>query len=191
MPAQEETALRIRAKSAAKLGTTEGGTEIGKVSSKATVLGRALQGATRKQKLPKGIGEYTTEMDKALPGKHVKQLYDSFKRSEASILAQLRTGMARVNEYLHKIKAAETDQCDCGRATESVKHFLFRCTQWDQQRQQLYQETDSRRGCLSFFLGGRAESEQEKGWTPDISAVRATVKYAIATGRLEWTPHRL
>ena len=72
MPAQEETALRIRAKSAAKLSTTEGGTEIGKVSSKATVLGRALQGATRKQKLLKGISEYTTEMDKALPGKHVK-----------------------------------------------------------------------------------------------------------------------
>jgi hypothetical protein len=60
-PAQEEIALRIKAKSAAKLGTTEGGTEIGKVSSKATVLGRALQGATKKQKLPKGIGEYTTE----------------------------------------------------------------------------------------------------------------------------------
>jgi hypothetical protein len=36
--------------------------------------------------------------------------------------------------------------------------------------------------------GGRAASEQEKGWAPDISAVRVTVKYAIATGRLEWTP---
>lgn len=32
-------ALRIRAKNAAKLGTTEGGTEIGKASSKAAVLG--------------------------------------------------------------------------------------------------------------------------------------------------------
>ena len=158
-PVQEEIALRIRAKSAAKLGTTEGGTEIGKVSSKTTVLGRALQGATKRQELPKGTGEYTTEMDKA-PGKHVKQLYNSFKHSEASILAQLRTGMARVNEYLHKIKAAETYQCDCGQATESVKHFLFQCTQWDQQRRQLYQETDSRRGCLSFFLGEEQRPER-------------------------------
>jgi hypothetical protein len=41
---------------------------------------------------------------------------------------------------------------------------------------------------LLFFLGGRAVSEQEKGWKPNISAVRATVKYAVATGRLEWTP---
>jgi hypothetical protein len=185
---QEEMALKTRAKTAAKLGTTEGGTEIGKASSKATVLGRALQKAAKKQGLPKGTGEYTTEIDKALPGKHVKQLYNSFKHSEASILAQLRTGKARLNEYLHKIKAAETAQCTCGQATESVKHFLFRCTQWDQQRRQLFQETDSRRGCLSFFLGGRAASEQEKGWAPNMSAVRATVKYAIATGRLEWTP---
>jgi hypothetical protein len=43
---------------------------------------------------------------------------------------------------------------------------------------------------LSFFLEGRAATEPEKGWTPDISAVRATVKYAIATGRLEWNPYR-
>jgi hypothetical protein len=40
---------------------------------------------------------------------------------------------------------------------------------------------------LSFFLGGRATSEQEKGWKPNISAVRVTVRYAIATERLDWT----
>jgi hypothetical protein len=43
---------------------------------------------------------------------------------------------------------------------------------------------------LSFFLKGRAASKLEKGWALDILAVRATVKYAIATGRLEWTPYR-
>jgi hypothetical protein len=43
---------------------------------------------------------------------------------------------------------------------------------------------------LSFFLKGRAVFELEKGWVLDILAVRATVKYAIATGRLEWTPYR-
>jgi hypothetical protein len=187
-PSQEETALKIRAKSAAKLGTKEDGVEIGKASAKSTVLRIALQEATKKQGLPKGVGEYTAEIDKALPGKHVKQLYDNLKRSEASILAQLRTGMARLNGYLYKIKAVETDQCACSQATETVKHFLFRCTQWDEQRRQLYRETVSRRGCLSFFLGGRAASEQEKGWKPNMSAVRATVRYATATGRLDWTP---
>lgn len=33
---------------------------------------------------------------------------DAFKRREASVLAQLRTGMARLNGYLHQIGAAES-----------------------------------------------------------------------------------
>jgi hypothetical protein len=82
------------------------------------------------------MGKYTTEMDRALPGKHKKLLYDSFKCTEAIILAQLRTGMARLNEYLHRIGASESDQCACGQASESLKHFLFQCTQWDRQRHQ-------------------------------------------------------
>jgi hypothetical protein len=40
---------------------------------------------------------------------------------------------------------------------------------------------------LSFFLKGRAAFKLEKGWALDISAVKAIVKYAIATRRLEWT----
>jgi hypothetical protein len=38
--------------------------------------------------------------------------------------------------------------------------------------------------CLSFFLGGKALSDLVEKWIPKISAVRATVKYAIATKRL-------
>jgi hypothetical protein len=42
MLSQEEMALKIRAKSAAKLGIKEDGVEIGKASSKTIVLGIAL-----------------------------------------------------------------------------------------------------------------------------------------------------
>src|SRR5207248_1139178 len=38
----------------------------------------------------------------ARPGKHTLTLYDTHERREASILAQLRTGMARLNGYLHR-----------------------------------------------------------------------------------------
>jgi hypothetical protein len=34
---------------------------------------------------------------------------------EASVLAQLRTGMARLNGYLYRINVAESDQCACCR----------------------------------------------------------------------------
>jgi len=45
-------------------------------------------------------------------------------------------------------------------------------------------QTDIIRGNLSFYLGGKAPSDPET-WTPNIDAVRATIKFAIATGRLD------
>jgi hypothetical protein len=187
VPSQEKITLKARAKKAAKQATVAGRVGSGKIGAKSTILGRVLRDLKEKRELPKGIGKFTTELDRALPGKHTKLLYDSFKRTEAGILAQLRTGMARLNEYLHRIGVSESDQCVCGQASESVKHFLFRCTQWDRQRHQLFRETSTRRGCLSFFLGGKAPSDPVK-WTPNISAVRATLKYATATGRLKFEP---
>ena len=100
-----------------------------KVGAKATFLGAALRNLREKRELPKGIGKYTTRLDGALPGKHTKQLYDSFKRTEAGILAQLRTGMIRLNGYLHQIGVTKSNQCIYGYAKETVKHFLFQCTQ--------------------------------------------------------------
>jgi hypothetical protein len=38
-------------------------------------------------------------------------------------------------------------------------------------------------GNLSFFLGGKAASDGLQ-WAPNLEAVRAIVKFAIATGRL-------
>ena len=49
------------------------------------------------------------------------------------------------------------------------------------------QQTDTRRGSLSFYLGGKAPTNPRQ-WTPNIDAVRATVKYAIATRRLKAEP---
>jgi hypothetical protein len=67
-------------------------------SAKATVLCRAKQ--KHEGKLIEEVGEYTRKLDTALPGRHTRLLYNAFKRIEASILAQLRTGMSRLNGYL-------------------------------------------------------------------------------------------
>ncbi|KAJ6092560.1 hypothetical protein N7486_007849 [Penicillium sp. IBT 16267x] len=132
---------------------------------------------------------------KGLPenvGKHAKRhfqentLYDRLSWKEASVLAQLRTGMARLNDYLYRINAAETDQCACGQAKETVEHFLFRCRKWTAHRTELLQCTDTYRGNISFFLGGKSPSDDQK-WTPNLEAVRASIRFAIATGRLEAT----
>jgi hypothetical protein len=70
------------------------------------------------------------DADTTFPSKHTKVIYDMFNK-EAGILAQLRTGMARINDYLHHTGAANTDQCDCRVAKETVRHFLFLCARWD------------------------------------------------------------
>ncbi|KAJ5672991.1 hypothetical protein N7507_002118 [Penicillium longicatenatum] len=115
-----------------------------------------------------------------------EDLYDRLSWKEASVLAQLRTGMARLNRYLYRINVAETDQCACGQAKETVDHFLFRCQKWTAHRTDILQCTDTHRGNISFYLGGKSPSDNEK-WTPDLEAVRASIRFAIATGRLEAT----
>ena len=150
-------------------------------SAKATVLSLAKQELQLKP--IEKVGEYTRKFDTAFPGKHTSCLYNAFKRTEAEILAQLRTGMSRLNGYLYRIKAVDSDLCVCGQAKETVEHFLFRCTQWNEHRKTMLRHAPTRSGSLSFFLGGKAASDPTS-WKPSLPAVRATVQYAIATGRL-------
>lgn len=58
--------------------------------------------------LPEGIRRYSKEMDATLPGRHTRTLYNNLKRREASVLAQLRTGIARFNG--HRLMPADKQQ---------------------------------------------------------------------------------
>ena len=66
-------------------------------------------------------------MNAALPGKHIKKMYNLFIKSEARILAQLRTGIAKLNRFFFRIKVTDSEICECGTAKKTVKHFLFIC----------------------------------------------------------------
>ncbi len=91
-------------------------------STRSTTLSiaRSKRGITKC--LPEKVGSHSKRIDAALPGKHTRQLYDRLAWREASVLAQLRTGMERLNAYLYRIKVAATDQCACGQARETVEH---------------------------------------------------------------------
>jgi len=134
--------------------------------------------------LPEKVGKHSKRVDTALPGKHTRKLYDRLSQKEASVLAQLRTGMARLNAYLYQIKVVATDQCTCGQARETVEHFLFQCRQWTTQQTEMLQCTYTHRGNISFYLGGKSPSDN-KDWTPNMEAVQSTIHFAIATGRLD------
>ncbi|KAJ5267909.1 hypothetical protein N7478_010717 [Penicillium angulare] len=69
---------------------------------------------------------------------------------------------------------------------QTVEHFLFRCRKWTAHRTELLQCTQTHRGNISFALGGKQPSDDQK-WTPSLEAVRASIRFAIATGRLEAT----
>ncbi|KAJ0130576.1 hypothetical protein HZ326_26327 [Fusarium oxysporum f. sp. albedinis] len=152
--------------------------------AQSTTLRLALLQQRQCGRLPEGVGQYSKRIDKALPGKHTRALYDSLKRKESDVIAQLRTGMARLNSYLHRIGAAESDICDCGQAAETIEHFLFRCKKWEMQREVMFKCSRTKIGNLSFFLGGKAASDNEK-LKPNMQAVRAAIKFAIATNRLD------
>ncbi|KAI8402318.1 hypothetical protein FOFC_17625 [Fusarium oxysporum] len=157
----------------------------GAIKTKTTILSGTRAGLRNERKLPDGVGRHSKKVDLALPGKHTRLLYNQLSWKEASVLAQLRTGMARLNGYLYQIRAAPTDECPCGQAKETVEHFLFRCVKWTaQHKEMMSQRVEEKRGNLCFHLGGKAASDGQK-WAPNREAVRATIRFAIATGRLE------
>lgn len=79
----------------------------------------------RKDKFQRSTtGQFTRQLDSALSGPHTKMLYDSLDREKASILAQLRTGHARLNGHLHRIGKTDSDLCECSIERETV---VMRC----------------------------------------------------------------
>ncbi|KAG7001224.1 Retrovirus-related Pol polyprotein from type-1 retrotransposable element R1 [Fusarium oxysporum f. sp. conglutinans] len=185
LPSNGELKIQKTAKMSARHATEPYMTpQRGMTKAKTTILNRTRADLRTERKLPDGVGMHSRKVDSALPGKHTRLLYDQLSWKEASVLAQLRTGMARLNGYLYQIRAAPTDECPCRRAKETVEHFLFRCVKWTTQRKEMFQCTNEKRGNLPFHLGGKAVSDGQE-WKPDMDTVRATIRFAIATGRLE------
>ena len=185
LPSRAELKVQRIAKTSARQATEPYATpRRTSVKAKSTILNQTRAELRSERRLPEGVGRHSRRVDSALPGRHTRLLYDQLSWKEASVLAQLRTGMARLNGYLYQIRAAPTDECPCGRAKETVEHFLFRCVNWTTHRKEMLQCTDTKRGNISFFLGGKAISDGQKR-TPNINAVRATIRFAIATGRLD------
>lgn len=122
----------------------------------------------------------------------MKIIYDCFDRENASILAQRRTGHARLNGFLHRIGQSESNQCACGIERETVQHFLLQCAQWSEQRRTLIGAAGSNYDNLSYMLGGKPESidgtsdQNGRAWKPDIKVVKAVVAFAVETKRLAY-----
>ncbi|KAL4414801.1 hypothetical protein CABS03_02008 [Colletotrichum abscissum] len=139
LPSATESDLSKAAKAAAKESTIPSKTPQKRPArAYSTALRIALQSVRQKYRaLPDNVGAFSKKIDVALPGKHTRELYDELSWKEASILAQLRTGM-----------------------------------------------TETHRGNLSYFLGGKSASDPDD-WSPCIDVVKETIKFAMSTQRLD------
>jgi hypothetical protein len=154
-------------------------------SAKTTLINTAKAERRKHRTLPEGFRKHLKKIDAAIPGRYTRKLYDALGRNEACVLAQLWTGIARLNGYLHHIGAIDTDQYACGQARETVKHFLFNCSLWATHRDCLSEQIETRRrGSLLYYLGRKAASDLQN-WRPTIKAVQTTIKYTIITGQLD------
>jgi hypothetical protein len=157
-----------------------------------TTLAKALNQAKRTMN-PKQRGKFA--IDSALPGKHTRLLYDNTKYKEANVLSQLRTKHSRLNSYLARVNAVESGDCECGSGhEETVRHFLFECRRWTEQRKPLLEVAGDRWGDLSFYLGGQTERKDAAGelldglhktWKPNSEVVKRTIQFALDTKRLD------
>ena len=102
------------------------------------------------------------------PTRKALELYKNRSKLFSSILLQLRTEKIGLNTFLKRARVPNIEAlCDYGEEEETVEHFLFRCSKWNEQRAILgdlktIQET----------LGERKNSEK-------------AVRFVLATGRLE------
>jgi hypothetical protein len=117
-----------RAKAAAELGKAAQGS--GKQCKLASAAKRAIRqkavdewaDAWKKTK----VAAPTRRLLKA-PTRKSRKLYLGLRKAHSSVLIQLRTGRIGLNQYLHKIGIAESEDCTCGEEVQSPRHILLEC----------------------------------------------------------------
>ena len=149
--------------------------------------GKTSQEEKRASFRASNTGKHLKQIDQALPGTHTRKLYDALDQEQAATLTQMRTGYCRLNQYLHRINAAENDKCRCGE-TETVHHFILHCPRWTRDREMLVEAVGPRAGQLAYLLGGYQGEELDgplQKWSPDLKVIRHTITFVQATGRLQ------
>ena len=121
-------------------------------------------------------GACPTQIDRALPGKHIKKVYDKLNHAQAAVLAQMRTGHSTLLSFLARVKKVSSETCDCSRAPETVYHFLFECPKWDHLRGGIREKMANHFGNISLALGGIGSDEK---------TLRECIQFALATKRLQ------
>ena len=102
------------------------------------------------------------------PKVNKKPVFDFPDRKQYSLIAQLRIGYAKRNDYLHKIGVSETSKCTCGEV-ETIEHYLLHCENYFNERERmrtvLFQQTGIADLTLDALLGCN-DSDLKKVYPP-------------------------
>ncbi|SRR6266851_4388350 len=93
----------------------------------------------------------------------------------ASLIFQLRTGHAPLNDYLHRFMKVDSPRCPaCGTERETAEHFILRCPKYAHERWALTRNVQASTPKLTDILS-------------DPKIILPLVNYMEATGRLDIT----
>lgn len=119
-----------------------------------------------------------SRIDGSLPSRKFLQLIGPLPRRHATLLFQLRTGHAPLQAHLHRIKKVQSPSCPaCFQAPETVHHFLFTCTVFRMQRDQLRRELGRAALSISTLL------TKPKAMKPLFRYIHRTARFADTFGQ--------
>ena len=83
-------------------------------------------------------------------------MFDFPDKKSYNLIAQLRIGYARLNDYLFKIGVSQTRNCNCGEI-ETIEHYLLNCENYFNERERmrtvLFQQTGITELITEILLG--------------------------------------
>ena len=94
-------------------------------------------------------------------------------RRRLTWLTRLRTGHSGLNEFLHRFNLIEEPQCSCTCGTESVRHYLLICPNYERERDKLRRSVGMQGMRVECLLG-------------DNNLIHHTLDYVAETKRFKF-----
>ncbi|KAJ5556007.1 hypothetical protein N7513_003649 [Penicillium frequentans] len=92
--------------------------------------------------------------------------------------------MARLNGYLYLINFAETDQCACEQARETVEYFLFRRRKWTAHRTEMQGPSTSEVAAIAN-VGPILQDEIHGLWVSQVNSEKKRILASVQTINLD------
>ena len=113
-----------------------------------------------------------------------KTVFDFPDKKSYNLIAQLRKGYARLNDFLFKIWVSQTRNCSCGEI-ESIEHYLLNCEKCFNERERmrsiLFQQTGITEMTTEILLGNNDTDLKKEH---DLTILSALGDFITQTARL-------